>query len=82
MEKIKLFKWYQATKDNPKPDDGEIIIGWLKNADEPCALRAKHEMNSDYIDYQELVPVDIFFNREDIVTHWMRIKKPEIESDK
>lgn len=78
MEKIKLYKWYKATKDNPKPNDDEIIIGWLKNADEPCALRAKHEPDSDYIDYEELVPVDRFLPREDIVTHWMRIEKPKI----
>ena len=56
------------------PNEGQIIVVWLSKKKEPTCV--EFEIDEYVPKYVELCPVDIYCDREDLVTHWMPIPVP------
>lgn len=61
------MKWINVKEKSPK--EGEIIVAWLSKKKEPACVR--FERDNFGPKYIELVEVDRFHLREDIITHWL-----------
>ena len=56
------------------PECGDIVVAWLSKKREPSCVR--FDIDSQGPVYYDLVPVDRFMDREDIVTHWTPLPEP------
>lgn len=61
-------KWI-SVKDKKKPEIGEIVVAWLSERKEPVCVRYEEDENGPI--WTELVPVDIYSDREDLISKWI-----------
>ena len=80
-DEIPIYQWIRATVDNPSPMEGEIVLAWLGDKKEPGCMQVRYDKEGWPI-YYDLIAVDIMdTSREGKITHWMRIKPPELTEE-
>lgn len=73
------MKWIDIKEEEPK--EGQIIVVWLAEQKEPACVRVEKD-SEGYNLFIELVPVDRYCDREDVVTHWMPLEPfPETKKE-
>lgn len=67
------MNWIEAKKGNEEPKEGEIVIVWITDIEEPAACRATFDKDG-WVIYDELVSVDRWDDsREGRISHWLRL---------
>lgn len=66
------MKWIKVT--DKKPIIGQIVVAWMQNKQEPTCVRYEEDRFGPV--WTELVEVDICYDREDLISHWMPLPKP------
>lgn len=59
--------WISVKKK--KPDVGQLVVVWMVNRKEPVCCRVEQDQHG--LVFRELVAVDIYCDREDLVSHWI-----------
>jgi hypothetical protein len=53
------------------PEEGQIVVAWLSRRKEPACVRYTTDKRGPL--WKELVLVDIYEDREDLVSHWLEL---------
>lgn len=72
------MEWIGVKDRSPK--NGEIVVAWLSEIKEPACVR--YTIDDQGPLWEELVKIDIYTDREDIITHWMQLpEQPKDENN-
>lgn len=64
-----MSKWISIKNKNKKPCIGQVVVAWLSIRKEPACVRYEEDKRGPL--WVELVSVDIYQDREDLISHWM-----------
>ncbi len=70
-----MSEWISIYDKSKEPEVGEVYVCWMHKLQEPVCCRFSRDEHGPL--WLELVEVDIFLDREDLITHYMGpITKP------
>lgn len=68
------MNWISVRDKSRKPEIGQIVVAWMSIAKEPVCVRYDEDEYGPI--WTQLVPVDSFLQREDLISHWIPL--PEL----
>jgi hypothetical protein len=71
------MEWIRV--EDRSPEKGQIVVAWLARTQEPVCVRFDIDRLGPI--WTELVAVDRYSAREDLISHWMPLPEPPNESE-
>ena len=63
------MEWISILNETRKPEKGQIVVAWLSKRKEPACCKYDEDRFGPI--FNELVPVDIDNDKEDLISHWL-----------
>lgn len=69
-----MIKWVSVKERLPL--EGSVVVAWLSRKKEPACVR--FEIDKLGPKWTELVQVEIWNDREDLISHWLPLPEPPV----